>query len=186
MDSRKIELRKRFREEREFHHEAIDSKDLRWQHLTSAREFLTASVIASYISYGTEPETRYLNEEVLNQHKVLLIPRLTANRDLEWVQWNGSDATLKLNGRHFEADGASYSGPIDLVMVPALHVDRHGNRLGQGGGSYDRALATISGWKVALVYAGELTSEEIPVEPHDQPVDAVATPELLVRFTKQS
>lgn len=186
MDSRKSELRKRFREEREFHHEAVDSEDLRLDHLISSREFLTASVIASYISYGTEPETRYINEEILAQKKVLLIPRMLGDKNLEWVPWNGSSENLQLNGNHYEPLGDAYRGSIDLVIVPALHVDRKGNRLGQGGGSYDRALKALSAWKIALVYAGELTSEEIPIEPHDQPVDAVATPELLVRFTRQS
>ena len=186
MDSRKIELRKRFREEREFHHEAIDSESLHWQHLISSHEFLSASVIASYISFGTEPETRFINESVLSQKKVLLIPRLLPDKDLEWVQWDGSSENLSLNGNHFQPIGSTYSETIDLVIVPALHVDRHGNRLGQGGGSYDRALRNLTAWKIALVYAGELTSEEIPIEPHDQRMDAVATPELLVRFTKQS
>lgn len=186
MDSRKSELRKRFRVEREFHHESVDAESLRWEHLISSREFHTATVIASYISYGTEPETRYVNEEILAQKKVLLIPRMLPDKNLEWVSWDGSLENLQLNGNHYEPLGDSYSGPIDLVIVPALHIDRTGNRLGQGGGSYDRALPTLNAWKIALVYAGELTSEEIPVESHDQPVDAVATPELLVRFTRQN
>jgi len=37
-----------------------------------------------------------------------------------------------------------------------------------------------------LVYPGELTSEEVPREVHDQQVDAAATPEILVRFTEQN
>jgi len=37
---------------------------------------------------------------------------------------------------------------------------------------------------VALVYPGELTSEEVPRELHDQRVDAAATTEILVRFTE--
>ena len=82
--------------------------------------------------------------------------------------------------------GEAFAGQIDIAIVPALHIDRTGNRLGQGGGSYDRALKNLAAWKVALVYAGELSSEEIPAEPHDQRVNAVATPELLVRFTAQS
>ena len=186
MDSRKNELRKRFRKEREFHHEAIDSEGLHWQHLITSHEFLAASVIASYISYGTEPETRVINEAVLSQKKVLLIPRMLPDKNLEWIPWNGSLENLQLSGNHYEPLGNPYSGSIDLVIVPALHIDRTGNRLGQGGGSYDRALKNLSAWKIALVYPGELTSEEIPVELHDQRMDAVATPELLVRFTKQS
>jgi 5-formyltetrahydrofolate cyclo-ligase len=84
------------------------------------------------------------------------------------------------------ADGSFYAGEIDVVIMPALHIDRNGNRLGQGGGSYDRALARTKAWRVALVYPGELSSEEVPHEPHDQKVNAAATAEILVRFTAQS
>jgi 5-formyltetrahydrofolate cyclo-ligase len=61
------------------------------------------------------------------------------------------------------------------VLVPALAVDRHGNRLGRGGGSYDRALARATGLTVAVLYDGELV-DLLPVEPHDVPVNAVVTP----------
>ena len=65
----------------------------------------------------------------------------------------------------------------DLVIVPALAVDRRGRRLGRGGGSYDRALARVGGavLTIALLYDDELL-DEIPAGPHDQPVRLVAQP----------
>ena len=186
MDSRKVELRTRFRAEREFHHEAIDWDIYQWEHLISSDEFTSASVIASYISYGTEPDTSRINQEILAQSKILVVPRTLTDKNLQWVQWDGSASSLIRNGNVFEPQGEPFLGAIDLVIVPALHVDQHGNRLGQGGGSYDRALKNLSAYSIALVYAGELTSEEIPSEPHDCKVNAAATPELLVRFTKQN
>ena len=69
-----------------------------------------------------------------------------------------------------------------IVIVPALSVDESGMRIGQGGGSYDRALVKSKAWTIALLHRGELTSEPLPVEPHDQKVKAAATPEIIVRF----
>jgi 5-formyltetrahydrofolate cyclo-ligase len=63
------------------------------------------------------------------------------------------------------------------VLVPALAVDRAGNRLGRGGGSFDRALARVGPLipLIALLYDDELV-DRLPVEPHDVPVRAVVRP----------
>jgi 5-formyltetrahydrofolate cyclo-ligase len=60
-----------------------------------------------------------------------------------------------------------------VVLVPALAVDARGNRLGRGGGSYDRALARVGGQvpTIALLYDAELLAH-VPAEPHDQRVRA--------------
>jgi 5-formyltetrahydrofolate cyclo-ligase len=49
---------------------------------------------------------------------------------------------------------------------------------------YDRALTQVNAWKIGLVYAGELSSEVLPHEPHDVPLDAAATPSIVVRFNR--
>lgn len=175
----KSELRKRFRAEREFL--LVDSS---WEHLLDASEIKKALVVASYFSYGDEPNTHDLNQALIALGKKLLLPRLRDDKDLDWVNWSGRNEDLTSHGLVLEPVGDIYTGDIDVVIVPALHVDRQGNRLGQGGGSYDRALAQTNAWKVALVYPGELTSEEVPREVHDQRVDAAATAEILVRFTE--
>ena len=65
----------------------------------------------------------------------------------------------------------------DLVIVPALAVDRRGTRLGRGGGSFDRALARVGPDVpvVALLHEGELL-DRVPAEPHDRPVRMAALP----------
>ena len=67
-------------------------------------------------------------------------------------------------------------------MVPALRMDSDGYRLGQGGGFYDRFLPKVQAWKIGLLHDGELSSQKLPREPHDIPLDAAATPDLVVRF----
>lgn len=69
----------------------------------------------------------------------------------------------------------------EIVLVPALAFDRDGNRLGFGGGYYDRFLPTLAGgpWLVGLAYAFQLL-DSVPVEPWDCPVHAVVTPEEII------
>jgi 5-formyltetrahydrofolate cyclo-ligase len=82
-----------------------------------------------------------------------------------------------------EPDGLADPRPrFDVVLVPALAVDRLGIRLGQGGGFYDRFLAAVDPRPevVAVVHDEDLI-ERVTTEPHDQPVDAAVTPTRIWR-----
>lgn len=155
-----------------------------WLHILNAVEFseLKRKNIASYLSYDVEPSTIEINKQILATGAKLFLPRMLKNNDLEWVPWNGQENQLKKVGKHFEPIGDAIDVALDVIIVPALHIDRSGNRLGQGGGSYDRALARTSAWKIALVHPGEITSEPLPTATFDQKVNAAATPTMLVRF----
>jgi 5-formyltetrahydrofolate cyclo-ligase len=75
----------------------------------------------------------------------------------------------------------------DTVLVPLLAVDLRGNRLGQGGGHYDRALRRLrgAGRIIAVGIAWECQIvDQVPAEPWDEPLDFIATPERLIRVTR--
>ena len=173
----KSELRKLYRRQRadRFNTES-------WLHILSATELKGATNIASYISYGFEPETSDINQRLIKDGKKVFLPRLLENNDIQWVSWDGSTENLTKVEKIFEPIGDAVEVELDVIILPALHVDRMGNRLGQGGGSYDRALSRSKAFKVALLHYGELTSEILSVQPHDEKIDAAATPEIIVRF----
>ena len=153
--------------------------------ILKAPEIESATTIASYISYEYEPSTVEINEAFLRSGKVVLLPRINADQ-LEWVRWDGDPANLVTKKKISEPVGQALSdlSQIQAVVVPALRIDQSGFRLGQGGGYYDRALAHMNAWKIGLVYAGELSSEVLPHETHDVPLDAAATPSIVVRFKR--
>jgi 5-formyltetrahydrofolate cyclo-ligase len=136
------------------------------------------AVIASYAPMPSEPGGADL-PEVLGAHGRLLLPVLRTDLDLEWAYYAGPDT---LSGAPLREPtgprlGLAAVGGADLVVVPAVAVDRAGVRLGRGGGSYDRALARVrpDALVVALLYDGELV-ESLPAEPHDARVGAVVQP----------
>lgn len=100
---------------------------------------------------------------------MLLLPDLNSDKSLTWLNEG-------------EKVGLEVLQSVDVVIIPALAIDRRGVRLGQGGGSFDRALLTLSGWKVALIESLSLTNEELPEEAHDIRVDAAATELGITRF----
>ena len=146
-------------------------------------EIITASTVASYFSYGVEPSTTEINKAILKAGKRLLLPRVNGEH-LDWIAWDGDESKLKVTKNLSEPTGTPVTDldSIEVIVVPALHIDQNGYRLGQGGGYYDRALAQLLGWKIGLVHTGELSSQDLPHEAHDIALDAAATPSIIVRF----
>lgn len=130
----------------------------------------SARRVAAYASFGTEPATGVLLEALLARGVPVLLPVLLPDRDLDWCEASPAGTGPAL--------GVDAVRGCDLVVVPALAVDRRGTRLGRGGGSYDRALARVPAHvlTVALLHDGE-AADELPCDHHDVAVRAFATPE---------
>mgnify|MGYP001420702470 CR=1 FL=1 len=142
-------------------------------HLLNVPEISRAQVIASYFSYGTEPDTHALNLAIIKSERTLLLPRINGE-DLEWVSWDGAKENLQTRGNFSEPIGPALTelDAIDLVLVPALAIDPDGYRLGQGGGFYDRALPQLRAWRHGVVYNYERMEHDLPREPWDVPVNS--------------
>lgn len=149
------------------------------------------STTAAYVPTGHEPGGPGLPEALARalaalrslasaQPAKLLLPVLLPDHDLDWAVHDGP-GSLAPAPRGLREPVGPRIGPdavrtADLLIVPALAVDRTGVRMGRGGGSYDRAVARATrAFVVALLHDGELL-DAVPTEPHDLPVHAVITP----------
>lgn len=144
-------------------------------------ELQMAGTVAAYYSVGTEPDTRGLVYALWKRGTYVLLPLLLPDGDLDWASYEGPDSLVP-GPRGLAEPGESPRGAdavarADVVLAPALAVDQAGNRLGRGGGSYDRALARVGPLipVIALLYDAELLGH-VPAEPHDTPVRAVVRP----------
>ena len=149
--------------------------------LSDSPEFKSAKVIASYRSFGDEPNTEELNQLILEAGKKLLLPVRLSDNSLEFRNWDGALEKLERSGNVEEPIGEKFLGVIDLMIVPALAIDSKGTRLGQGGGSYDRALRDFPGISLAIINEVEFV-ETLPSEIHDVPVKMVLMPSNLLRI----
>jgi 5-formyltetrahydrofolate cyclo-ligase len=73
----------------------------------------------------------------------------------------------------------------DLVLMPLIAVDKHGSRLGQGKGHYDRVAPELREHGALLIGVGwavQMLDSEIPDDPWDLPLDGFASPEGLEMF----
>jgi 5-formyltetrahydrofolate cyclo-ligase len=148
---------------------ASDDRTIRHELVTLAAGRRT---VAGYVPLGTEPGGAVLPDELAAVCDRLLVPVMLPDRDLDWTVYDEDDLL-----------GPAAIAEAELVIVPAVAVDRSGIRLGRGGGSYDRALARVpdTALIVAALYRDELVAA-LPFEDHDRRVHAVVTPSGVTRL----
>ncbi len=151
------------------------------EHLAASPEVRRAATVAAYVSIGQEPGTGPLLELLTSLGKRVVLPVLLPDNDLDWAAYTGPAGLVPAGRGLLEPVGARLGvdavATADVVLVPALAVDRTGMRLGRGGGSYDRVLGRVpvGTFVCALLYDGEVV-DRVPHDDHDRPVNAVVTP----------
>ena len=76
----------------------------------------------------------------------------------------------------------------NLLITPLLAFDRHGGRLGQGGGHYDRTLKALRRQRPVFVLGVAFSGQEldeVPVDAHDQRLDAIVTETEFIEVVKE-
>lgn len=131
------------------------------------------ATVCGYVALPGEPPTTDLLERLLQAGHRVYLPVAQPQGRLDWVAAESSrpwDA-WGLPGRPVCPAATVALPPIDVVLVPALAVTADGQRLGQGGGYYDRFLATAPAVRtIALVWSDEVLAD-VGAQPHDVPVD---------------
>lgn len=113
------------------------------------------------------------------------VPRVNGEH-LEFVEWREDQPTSAGSfGIAEPTDGEAVAlRAHDVVLTPLVAFDGDGNRLGQGGGFYDRALASCGADRPVVIGIAHSFQQvdAIPVEDWDQPIDAVVTEEAVIEF----
>lgn len=145
--------------------------------LTAMPEYQEADTVFCFVSTAQEINTRPILENLLTAGKTLCVPLCTASGVIEARQISD---LAQLSPGAFSimeppADAPSVpADSIDFAILPCVTCNHFGQRLGHGGGYYDRFLSHYRGGTV-LLCREQLIRQEIPVEPHDYPVPWVLT-----------
>ncbi|MEI6892760.1 MAG: 5-formyltetrahydrofolate cyclo-ligase [Pontiella sp.] len=139
--------------------------------------FHSAHIIALYKAIGGEVSLEPLFSECWKRGKRTCIP--VFNNDTRLYEMAEIEkSTLFQRGHYGILEPLQPTmlnvAKIDLIAVPGVGFDAAGNRLGRGGGYYDRILAELCGVSVGIAFDFQIFSE-IPYELHDQPVNFIVT-----------
>lgn len=161
--------------------------------LIGSEAYQRARLILLYQPFRGETETALIAREAVAAGKGLALPRVQKEPRQLWLHAYRGEPKDLISGAYgiLEPDPA---GPlvdparIDLVVVPGVAFDRQGNRLGYGGGFYDRTLPVIrranpAARLIGLAYGFQVVAQ-LPPDPHDIPVDGLATEDGLIAATR--
>ena len=148
--------------------------------LENSVAFMMADNILLYHSLPDELSTHAFIEK-WHDRKHFFLPRVNGV-NLDILPYNRS--TLSLGAFHIEepeGDDVTDISEIELIVVPGIAYDRHGNRVGRGKGYYDRLLASTRATKIGVGYDFQLV-DEIDAEPHDVVMDLIVTEHEIIRI----
>ncbi|MEO6792670.1 MAG: 5-formyltetrahydrofolate cyclo-ligase [Mycobacterium sp.] len=147
----------------------------------------SADTVCAYVPVGGEPGSTAMLDGLAHRGTRVLLPVVRTEDDgtplaLMWGEYRPGTLVTARFGLLEPARPwlpAESLAAADLILVPALAVDRRGVRLGRGAGFYDRSLRLRRPQipLVAVVRDAELLNE-LPAEPHDVPMTHALTPGL--------
>ncbi len=134
------------------------------------------AIISGYWPIGDELDPRFLMQSLERAGFALALPVVTAKENpLEFRRWGMGDALEPgpLGTEHPLRDAPTVVP--DAVIVPLLAFDADCNRMGFGAGYYDRTLAKHPHIKAFGFAYGAQFVDDMPIEPHDWPLQGVIT-----------
>ncbi|MGK8555316.1 5-formyltetrahydrofolate cyclo-ligase [Nocardia gipuzkoensis] len=137
--------------------------------------------VCAYVPVDREPGSTAMLDALRTGGARVLLPVTGPPGPLSWAEYTGPDAMHRARYGLLEPIGTvlppAAVARAEVILVPALAVDRRGVRLGRGAGYYDRTLpaARPDARLIAVVRDDELV-ERLPEEPHDRRMGWALTP----------
>ncbi len=159
--------------------------------LFDLEEFIKAKCVLMYVSFRTEVDTFEQLEGILNLGKQLVVPLVDSKQ--KTLTLYEIKKTSELEPGYMDILEPKVSevrkvklNDIDIIVIPGTGFDTKGNRLGYGGGYYDRLLADADNHipTIALAFEEQIV-DEIPAEPHDIKMDIIVTDERVIKTKAQ-
>ncbi len=154
------------------------------QNILQSEEYRNAEKLFLYVSVGKEVDTRNLISQALRDGKKVYIPICHGGGVMHAARLESEDDLI--DGRYgiptvSEESEKTSPDELDFILVPGVCFDRSGNRLGRGGGYYDRYLANDVSAALVGVCRKEQLLDEMNVDEHDRKVHVIISDEEIWR-----
>lgn len=170
-------LRRRRREMPEQERRPLD--DAIFRNVMQSGWFRSADTLLLYVSCGGEADTVRILAEALRLGKCVAVPKCGENGVMQFYCIGSMDELAA--GAYGILEPTGTQQPVitsqTVCIVPGVAFTRRGERLGQGGGYYDRFLELHPMMQTVGICYSCMLQPELPCEAHDRRVDIVVTEE---------
>lgn len=161
-------------------------------HLCDLLSSFAPSTVATYLSAPPEPATDQLIDWLSSRDVRVLLPVLTEPVEEgqligppDWAPYAGWDrlreGRLSITEPDTDPLGGAALATADVIVCPGVAGNRRGQRLGRGGGWYDRALAHAApDASTVLPLNDDELEDDIPLDPWDWSMDFIVTPHEMI------
>lgn len=150
------------------------------EYILKSEAYVNAKRVFSFVSMGSEVETRMVLEQAWKDGKIVAVPKTEKGRRMYFLQINSLSDLQEGRFGVMEPLGSQENEIIpaegDLFLVPGALFDKKKNRIGYGGGYYDTYFEKYKGYrKIGLAFCLQVQTALIPVEKTDIPLDDIVT-----------
>ena len=157
--------------------------------LVLQREFTDARSVMIFLPIPGEIDPRDIARAAWAEGKRVAVPKIRAPGVMDAIEIRSLVDGLAQGVMNISEPVDNIILPadeLDLIVAPALAFDRQGNRLGRGGGYYDRFINQHSGALVCGVAFDVQVLDEVPAQPHDEQVNMLVTNTEFLRFNRNN
>jgi|TARA_B110000967_G_C18788643_1_gene512137 5-formyltetrahydrofolate cyclo-ligase len=147
------------------------------------KEKITKKNIGGYYPVNFEIDTFSILKKFENKNFNISLPVIKKNYDMNFYKWSFKEP-LNINKYGIPEPESNILIYPDVLLVPLVAFDEKLNRLGYGGGFYDRLIKKLSKKKKILKIGLALATQKIkkvPINNHDQKLDYIVTNKYIIK-----
>ena len=141
------------------------------------RKKVSGKIIGGYYPYNYEIDVLQILEKFEKKKFIITLPKIRKNSQMNFYQWSINDP-LAINEFGIPEPISKMVKHPDVLLVPLVAFDKNFNRIGYGGGFYDRYIKKIKKKKKVLTIGFAYCFQKvkkIPTNKHDIRLDFIIT-----------
>ena len=147
------------------------------------KEKINKRVIGGYYPVNFEIDDLKLLKKFEENRLIISLPVIKKNFQMDFYKWSFSNL-LKVNKYGIPEPEVKNIVYPDILLIPLVAFDKNLNRLGYGGGYYDRYIEKLSKKKNIIKIGLALSFQKInkvPINAYDQKLDYIVTNKYIIK-----